>query len=137
MNVRSPYEILEENSKNYNMHKRFREIDKKCKKLLQKAEDIGRDSGNILFFHYSGDMSISSELANSLKQKFPSKIIVVGYMNGAKVNVSARGDNVKNKVLKAIEGMEGATGGGHDMAVGAKIKLDDWEKFKERFLEIS
>ena len=31
---------------------------------------------------------------------------------------------------------EGATGGGHENAVGARVKVKDLEKFKERFSEL-
>lgn len=132
MNVKSPYEVLEENSKNYFMHKRFNEINKKYKKLLEKAVN-NLDLSNILFFEYSGDMSISAEIANGLRQKFPKKIIVVGYMTGAKVNVSIRGRNVKKKLLNVMGKLDNAIGGGHEMAVGARINIKDWEKFKELF----
>ncbi len=135
MKVKSPYDVLEENSKNYLMHKRFKEINKRYKKLLEKAEVLEKNSDKILFFQYGGDLSISSELANSLKQKFPMKIIVVGYVTGAKVNISVRGKKIRDKVLKIIEEMDGATGGGHEDAVGAKINLDDWENFKNKLSE--
>jgi len=133
MKVKTPYEILEENSKNYTMHKRFNEIDRKFRNLLEKAESVYNNSEKVIFFQYSGDLSISSEVANALKQKFPEKTIVVGYVTGAKVNISARGKEVKRKVLEVIKDLEGATGGGHDEAVGAKINADDWETFKKKF----
>ena len=34
--------------------------------------------------------------------------------------------------LKAIEGLEGATGGGHEDATGARINVDDLPLFKDR-----
>ena len=40
---------------------------------------------------------------------------------------------VREKVLKSIEKFEDATGGGHEDAVGAQIKLEDLEKFCENF----
>lgn len=132
MKVKTPYEILEETNKNYTIHKRFNEINKKYKKILEKAERVGKVSAKILFFGYRGDLSISSDLANGLCQKFPEKIIVVGYISGAKVNISVRGKKIKEIILKAIEGFEGATGGGHDDAVGVKIRFDDLEKFRDR-----
>ena len=88
-----------------------------------------------MFFQYGGDLSISSELANGLKQKFPSKTIVVGYVIGSKINLSIRGDNVKDKISRVIKEMVDATGGGHQEAVGAKIRVEDWESFKNKFNE--
>ena len=51
---------------------------------------------------------------------------------GIKANISVRGKNVRDLVLKAIEGLEDATGGGHEEAVGARIKIEDLEVFRER-----
>jgi len=135
MKVKSPYEILEETNKNHSMHKRFNEIDKKYRKLLEKAIATQKDSEKVLFFEYRGDLSISSELSNGLRQKFPEKIIVVGYVSGAKVNISIRGKKIKEPTLKAIKNLDGATGGGHEDAVGAKVNIGDWENFKDYFRE--
>ena len=38
--------------------------------------------------------------------------------------------------MKAVEGLEMATAGGHEDAVGVKIKARDLEKFKERFSKL-
>lgn len=133
--AKSPYEVLEESSGNYHMHKRFEEIEKRYKKLLERAS-AEPDSGNLIFFQYSGDLSISSDLSNELSHKFPDKIVVVAYINGGKVNISVRGKKVRKIVLKAIEGLEGATGGGHEDAVGAKVKIEDLEKFRENLSEL-
>jgi nanoRNase/pAp phosphatase (c-di-AMP/oligoRNAs hydrolase) len=76
-------------------------------------------------------MSVSSDLSNELSYKFPDKVIVVVYLIGAKANISSRGKNIREKILKAIEDLEDATGGGHEDAVGARIKVADLEKFKE------
>ena len=37
------------------------------------------------------------------------------------------------KTLKAIENIEGATGGGHEDAVGVQMNVNDFGKFKENF----
>ena len=134
MKVKIPYEVLEETNKNYSLHKRFNEINKKYEKLLNKAIRGFDESKDILFFEYSGDMSISSELANGLMQKFPGKIIVVGFKVGIKVNISIRGKKVREGVLKIIDKIDSATGGGHEEALGARVHIDDWENFKELFI---
>jgi len=133
----SPQDILEENVKTYALHKRSEQIYKKYKILLDKAKKLVSKNKKILFFKYSGDLSVSGELANELSYRFPGKIIVVAYVKGAKVNISLRGKNIKEKFLKIIEGVEGAVGGGHNDAVGGQLNpayLDDFErKLKERF----
>jgi single-stranded DNA-specific DHH superfamily exonuclease len=128
---KGPYDFLEENNKNKSIHKRFAEIDKKYQKILSKAKKDGI-SGNLLFFKYAGDTSMSSDIANGLKYLFPNKIITVLYTKGVKVNISARGKNVRDLILKAIQGLENSTGGGHENAVGAQIRKEDIDEFENR-----
>lgn len=135
MNVKTPYEVLEESKENYTMHKRFNEIDSKYQRLIEKASK-NNDSETLLFFRYSGNLSISSDLANELTHKFPDKIVVVAYISGIKANISGRGKNVRKIILKAIEEFEDSTGGGHEEAVGAKIKVKDLEEFKIRIKKL-
>ena len=45
--------------------------------------------------------------------------------------VKKRGENIRDLTLKAIEGIEGASGGGHEHATGAKMTIDQLPKFKE------
>jgi len=135
MKAKSPYDVLEENSKNYSMHKRFNEINAKFNKLVDKAKNFA-SSRKLLYFQYSGTLSISSELSNKLCYLYPKKIIVTAFITGGKVNISGRGEGVKKILLKAIDGFENATGGGHDVAVGAKIMVDNLEEFKKRLGEL-
>lgn len=129
--VKNPYEVLEENNRNRSMHQRFNEINIKYKKLLQKAINVGEKSGKVLAFKFGGELSIAGELANELSYVFSNKFIIVGYVKGAKINISARGKNIRELILKAIEDMD-ATGGGHEDAVGASINFEDWERFISR-----
>ncbi len=135
MKVRTPYEVLEESKYNQTMYKKFKEINEKYEKLLEKAKSQ-KNEGGVLFFQYGGELSISSDLSNGLRYEFPGKIIVVIYVSGDKVNISVRGDNVREIVLEVIKDLEGATGGGHERAVGVRVKVKDLEKFKERFVEL-
>lgn len=135
MQVKNPYEVLEEGKKNYTMHKRFKQIHTRYMKLLMKAEDHYRPNDKVLFFQYGGDLSISSDLSNELSYKFPKKVVVVVYITGVKANISVRGEKIRGAALKAIENIEGATGGGHENAVGLQVKVEDIEKFRKRLKE--
>ncbi len=130
---KSPFEIFEENPKTFPMHKRNKQIKDKYTLLLEKAK-LNNGNKKILFFKYSGDLSVSGELANHLKYLFLEKIIVVAYVKGNKVNLSLRGKNIKEKFLKVIEKFEGAGGGGHKDAVGGQMQEKDLDEF-ERELE--
>ncbi|KKM84626.1 hypothetical protein LCGC14_1297340, partial [marine sediment metagenome] len=73
----------------------------------------------------------ASALQNDLVQaiaQYPKKIIVVAYDSGIKVNLSVRGKGVKDLISKAIEGFENATSGGHEDAVGGRIRAEDLNK---------
>ena len=130
INVKSPNEVLEETSLNKEMHSRFKQIYRKYFKLIEKAKSIASDD-KMLFFQYGGDMSISADLSNELSYLFPNKIIVVIYLTGIKANVSVRGDKIRSKVLNAIKNLENATGGGHENAVGCRMRIEDIETFRE------
>ncbi len=135
MKAKNPYEVLEESSKNYSMHKRFNQIEKKYQRLLKDALENYNPKEKILFFQYGGDLSISAELSNELSYKFPDKCVVVMRVKTDKVSISMRGKKVKEKLEKAIKGIEGASGGGHEDAVGAQVRIGDLELFKKRFRE--
>ena len=130
IDVKTPYEILEDNGKNHEMHIRFRQIQKKYEKLLEKAKTFAKDK-RVLYFQYSGDLSISADLSNELSYLYPEKIIVVAYIQGIKGNISVRGKKIREIILEAIKGLEGATAGGHEDAVGAQVRVGDLEKFRQ------
>lgn len=135
LKVNSPYDILEANSKNKTIHERFEYIETRYRKLLTKALELSSKE-NLLFFEYGGDLSISGDLSNELSYRLPDKKVVVVYIKGAKANVSCRGKKVRQLLLKAIEGIEGAHGGGHEDAVGAQLRVEDIEKFRKNLLSL-
>lgn len=135
MRARSPHEVLEESKQNEQLHKRFGEIQKKLLKLVGKAKK-NIDNSNFLFFKYSGDMSMSSEISNELKFAFPEKYILVAYVKEARANLSARGKNVRKFFIKVLKNLENARGGGHEDAVGGQIRTEYLEKFKEKMRKL-
>lgn len=133
-NVRSPYDLLKEDDKNFKILKRYSQINGLYQKIMEKAKKVARASRKVVFFQYGGDMSLSADLANELCFRFPGKVIIVGYVKGAIVNISIRGNiDVRKITLDAIKNLDGATGGGHYYATGAKINLSDLDKFRDYF----
>lgn len=132
--ARGPYDLLEENNKTKQMHKRYSELMRDLNKLLEKAE-LKKTDGKILFFDYSGKTSMSSELSNNLYFKNKEKIIIVSYKRQDRANISLRGKGVKKAVVKVVKEIENAQGGGHEEACGAVVPIDKLEKFKERISE--
>jgi oligoribonuclease NrnB/cAMP/cGMP phosphodiesterase (DHH superfamily) len=113
LDAKSPHNILEENSQNKSFHQKFEFLDKKYKKFIERGIEVGKKSGKILFFEYGGDTSMSGEISNELSFLFKNKVVVVIYSSGSKANISVRGKNIREGLLRAISNLEGATGGGH------------------------
>jgi len=134
--AKSPYELLEENNRTYTMLRRARQIEKRYRKLLERARKHAR--GRVLFFQYGGSLSISADLANELAYLYPDKIIVVAYIKGSKANVSLRGElDMRDITRKAITGLQDATGGGHQHATGAQLNVEDLPVFKKRIIRLA
>ena len=134
MKVNSPLDLLEENAKTKTILKRYNEINKKYQNLIKKASNLVGDK--LLFFKYGGDLSLSSNISNEMIYKFPDKIIVIVYIKDDNAIISLRGKNVRDLTLKAIEDIEGATGGGHEKATGAKINIEYLPKFRKKIEEL-
>lgn len=131
-----PQDILAELESNALFRKRYEEIKKKYALLLAEAKEQPADK--LIFFSYSGDLSISAELANELSYYNQKKYIAVAYIKGNIANISLRGKNVKAKLESVLKKLEHASGGGHTDAVGARIQATDIEKFKDELMhEIS
>jgi single-stranded DNA-specific DHH superfamily exonuclease len=129
--AKGPLDILEENSNTRQILNRYNEINSKYQDLMEKARElIGK---KLIYFQYGGNLSLSANLANQLIYEYPDKIVVVVFINGEIANISIRGKgNIRKLTLEAIEGIESATGGGHESATGAKMSISDLPKFKEK-----
>ncbi|MBX4212059.1 hypothetical protein KW787_01205 [Candidatus Pacearchaeota archaeon] len=124
-----PEEVFSETLGNHSFREKYHALRRKYDSLLAQAEE--NTKSKVVFFEYGGDVSMSSELSNELSYKYPNKYIVVAYTNGPITNISLRGKNVKKILEKIIGNFEGATGGGHENAVGSRIKSSDIGLFKE------
>ncbi|MEK6888944.1 MAG: DHHA1 domain-containing protein [Nanoarchaeota archaeon] len=128
INCKIPQEVLEEVAGNIDFRKKYKDLKKKYESLIEKAQEC--ISGRLLFFEYGGDTSISAEIANELSYRYRNLYVAVAFVKGGITNISLRGKNVKKILEKAFKRIEG-TGGGHNDAVGARIKTEDLNKFKE------
>jgi single-stranded DNA-specific DHH superfamily exonuclease len=129
MKAQSATDIIEESPKTKTFIDRFNHVNERYQKLIKKAEESVR--GDILFFTYSGDLSISQYTANEISHRHPGKVVVVAYLSSGKANVSLRWDkDIRTATVNAIKNIDGATGGGHEHSAGAKIPGDQLENFK-------
>ena len=130
MRVKGPLDILEENHKTKRIFQRYEQINEKYQKIMKKArESVGQ---KMIYFQYGGDLSLSSNLSNQIKHEFSDKFIVVVYVKEDIANISVRGDNAKKFTLEAIKNIEGAVGGGHEKATGARMNVDSLPEFKKK-----
>jgi len=128
--IKGPLDILEENANTQQILKRYNEIDSKYQQLMEKARELAKKK--FIYFQYGGNLSLSANIANQLIYEFPDKIVIVAFINGDIANISLRGKgNIRKLTLEAINGIESATGGGHESATGAKMSISDLPKFKE------
>lgn len=121
-----PNDILLENEKNKFLHRRFNLLNKIIEKNLKKAE-INRKT---VFLEYAGEYSLSSDISNILFFEHPEKFIVVCYKKYDFINISLRGENAKNITEQIVKEIEGASGGGHEVACGLRIPYEGFKKFK-------
>jgi len=123
--------VFEERRENKHFREKYNEIRRKYHELLERAKMNAK--GKFLFFEYGGELSISSDLANELSYLYPKKYIAIAYKKGSFTNISMRGKNVRAILENILNHLENANGGGHKDAVGARIRSEDLEKFKELF----
>jgi single-stranded DNA-specific DHH superfamily exonuclease len=133
-------ELLHEDSKTSPIFNRFKQINRKYSKLLEKDKQIGQEikkrNKKVLFFQYAGQFSLSGELANEIYYNFPDKIVLVAYIKGTKVNCSIRGKiDVRSLVAKAMQRIEG-THGGHKNACGASLSVEDLPKLRDNMIKL-
>jgi single-stranded DNA-specific DHH superfamily exonuclease len=133
----SPYDILEENSYTRQFHKRSTQLEIFLKKQIEKANSKIDKNSNLIFFTYSGNTSMSSEISNYLAYNNPDKIVVVAFLRPEKANISIRGKNAVKITEEAIKGILGATGGGHSEATGAMVPISDFETFKKNIVNLT
>ena len=127
----SPQLMLAELSSPSSFAETYARLKKRYNALIAEALTISHDK--VVFYRYSGTLSISSELANELSYRFPQRYIVVAYVNAGVCTMSLRGTNVKSFLEQLLPSFDSATGGGHPDAVGARIRAEDIERFKESF----
>ncbi|MEK6850471.1 MAG: DHH family phosphoesterase [Nanoarchaeota archaeon] len=129
ISCKGPGDVFQEIENNSNFRKRYLEIKNKYDSLIEKGKK--EVFGNLVFFDYTGDLSISAELANELCYLYPEKYVVTAFIKGGITNISLRGKNVKDLLEKLLKQFEGASGGGHEDAAGARIKTSDLARFRE------
>jgi single-stranded DNA-specific DHH superfamily exonuclease len=134
---KNAYDILEENAQTKQFHKRANQLEEFFQKQVQKAESGINKNSKTIFFTYSGNTSMSSEISNRLAFNHKDKLVIVAFLRPEKVNISIRGKNALKITYAATKDILGATGGGHEEATGAMVPISDFEKFKSNILHLT
>lgn len=129
ISCKGPRDVFSEVSGNKNFREKYKDLSKKYTSLLRKAEK--EKSDKCLFFEYSGEVSMSADLANGLSYRNPKIYVIVAYKNGFIANISMRGKNIKKILEKILPDFEYSSGGGHNDAVGARVRYGDLQRFKD------
>jgi single-stranded DNA-specific DHH superfamily exonuclease len=129
----NPVDILDENAETKHLHQKYEQLIKHMNILLRKRVNTGK---NLILLEYAGETSMSSELANKLQFENPDKHVLVIYKKQDCANISIRGKKAKEYLLKSLENILGATGGGHPEACGARVPSESIEEFKNNFIKL-
>ena len=134
--IKDPQEIFQDGSSPGKfLHKRFEKINAKYEEILSLAKGSVTKSKIILFTYSSAQWSFTVNIANELSATYPKKVIIVAREKSGSMKCSIRAQfPIVTALEKALVGIEGY-GGGHPNACGAVIKVEDWERFLERFKE--
>ena len=134
LTIKTPYDVLYRTSKDSKFYSRYEELEKNYRELLKKA--IRKSSEDVLFFKYSSENGFSSELSNELSYLFPKKTIIIARVKNSVATISGRGDNIREPFLEALKLFPGGSGGGHENAVGGRLKKEDVQDFEKELLKL-
>jgi single-stranded DNA-specific DHH superfamily exonuclease len=112
---------------------KYRKINSKYQKLLEKAkQNISEDV--LILFTYSSKTSLSGELSDELMFNNPEKAVIIArkYKQDYKMSIRSMKFNVQEAATNAMKGLRGVCGG-HEHACGANIYYKDFEKFVNDF----
>ncbi len=118
----------------------YQEVENELVRIRQELDTKTEKIGDIIFYRFSSNYNLRSPVSTMLSEKHRDKIVMVYEKVTSWIDVSARNQskryNLGLLLRKAAEGLK-ASAGGHEAAAGAKIAEKDWEKFRERLIELT
>ncbi len=133
--IKEPEDILEQRtSQGKFIFKKYLKINDDFEKI---KSSINNEDPNFLVFTYNtGQLSVTTDLANELLYENPNKIIIIGRSNDENIMMSIRSSEKKivDVVSDTAERL-GGYGGGHDTACGACVPNDRFEEFVNHLKE--
>ena len=132
--IESPFEILDQTTpRGKYLYKKVSNFRNEYKSVLDEALRVKEKDGILLINHPKTQHSFVSELSTELSYRTRKTLIVTREDKG-RMKMSVRSTNIKLPKLldEALLGLDGY-GGGHELACGANVSLEDFPEFLERF----
>lgn len=138
--IESPEEIINQTtSRGKFIFKYFEKLEKQYRTVINPILEQ-KSPGKFLIYTYSSlENSFTSLISNEISVKRPKKVIILGRISKDKVIMSIRSNElIIPPVLKeSIEGLNNATGGGHNHACGSVILQEDFNTFITKFKKLA
>jgi single-stranded DNA-specific DHH superfamily exonuclease len=133
-------ESIADIGKNEAMTTAYKNVQSEIDRILIDAKSSIDTGKTVIFYEIKSHYNVHSPISTLLSKEFPKKLIIVWETIGNKIKVSARNQNRKINVGKALReatrDIRHASAGGHEAAGGVSLKKEDWEDFKERLIDI-
>ncbi|QQG39006.1 MAG: DHH family phosphoesterase [Candidatus Woesearchaeota archaeon] len=131
LKIENPYEILnQESSRGKYIYKYAQKKLKFYDSMLKKILDTKSEGKLLLFTYPTGDVSYTSYISNHVQYLKPDKLIIIAREHKGYYKMSVRSMKIKVRPIleKALVGVDGY-GGGHEMACGATVNKNDFDRF--------
>ena len=132
-------EDVEKNASWEKLVKAYHMINDELAALEIDAKEHSIKRGDAVFYEIKSNYNLGSALSTKLSEKYRDKLVIVYNKSGSRMKVSARNQkkniNADRVMRAACKGLS-ASGGGHEAAAGATVNEKDWEKFRNRIIEM-
>ena len=115
------------------MYKKIEKIKNEYDWILKQALKEKPEDGVLFVKHPHTNHSFVGDLATELSYRTKS-VLIVGREDEGRMKMSIRSTDVKisDIIADSINGLD-AYGGGHELACGASVNINDFDEFLERF----
>jgi single-stranded DNA-specific DHH superfamily exonuclease len=134
LKIEDPFEIIEQKSpKGRYLYKKIEKIKNEYDWILKQALKEKPEDGVLFVKHPHTNHSFVGDLATELSYRTKS-VLIVGREDEGRMKMSIRSTDVKisDIIADSINGLD-AYGGGHELACGASVNINDFDEFLERF----
>ena len=136
LDIEGPYELLEASERTRALREKYEALEKEYTSVRDDAlSQIGEDRVFVYVYTTNG-YSMTTELANELSYRYPSRLIIIARLaRGAyRMSIRCREHPVREALEHALRHVRGG-GGGHLHACGAHVHEEDFEIFIDALSE--